>query len=88
MIRQFVVDPDLQQFLAGIQSKALANVVWNITFEEDAPLLPSNPSTVRRSLMFSKGGYTDDATPTFEYNAFIQNLDGSSEVVVSSPRGL
>lgn len=85
MIRQFVLSPELQQFVQGLQSKATANVEFNIDFgSEEAPAIPTNPNTVRRSLMFSK---VDPDNPT-EYNAFIQNLDGSSETAVSVPRGL
>ncbi len=87
MITQFTVSPELQQFLSGLDSKALTNVIWNITFDGDAPALPTNPTTVRRSLMFSKLDFSDDATPTEEYNAYIQNLDGTSETAVSVPRG-
>ncbi len=88
MNRQFTLSSELQQFLSGLQSKALANVVFSISFVGDAPTLPSNPSTVRRSLMFSKLSYTLDATPTAEFNCFIQNLDGTLSSSVSVPRGI
>lgn len=88
MITQFTLSPELQQFLSGIESKAFTNVVWDITFEGTAPTLPSNPATIRRSLLFSRLSFTEEATPVEEYNCFIQNLDGSFETSVSTPRGL
>lgn len=86
--QQYPLSSELQAFLSGIESNSMTNVLWNVTFTDDAPALPSNPTAVRRSLMFSRLDWTDDATPTEEYNAYIQNLDGSSEQPVSVPRGL
>ena len=89
MLQQFTLSPELQQFVSGLQSKAVANVQFNIDFgDEEAPALPTNPNTVRRSLMFSKVDFTDEATPVEEYNCFIQNLDGTTETPVSVPREL
>lgn len=88
MISQFTVPPELQQFLSGVPSIALANVVWDIVFPDDAPVLPTNPGAVRRVLIFDKGAYSEDATPTFEYDCYIENLDGSNIVPVTYPRGV
>ena len=88
MIDQFVVAPELQKFLSGVDSKALVNILWDIPFDGSADLLPSNPTAARRSLMFSRGGYSVDATPNpIEFNCYLKNLDGSSEMAVTTPRG-
>lgn len=88
MIRQFHVPAELQQFLSGVESKALINVVWDITFPGDAPLIPTNPNTTRRALMFSRIGEDAAATPDSEFNCYLANVDGSSEQPVTTPRGL
>jgi hypothetical protein len=82
MIIQYTLSPELQQFLSGLQSKAVANVVFDATFSGDPPTLPSNPSTVRRSIMISRL----DSTP--EFNCFIKNMDGSGEIEISNPRSI
>jgi hypothetical protein len=85
--RQFTVSSELQQFLQGIGSKALTNVVWNTSFT-DPPVLPISSVSVRRSIIFDKVMTTDFATPVDEYNCFIENLNGSDEMPVTSPRTL
>lgn len=87
MLRQFQVSPELQQFLSGIESKALADVTWDVTFPGEAPLLPVNPSGTRRSLMFSRSGDDGLATPADEFNCWLANLDFSNEQEVTFPRG-
>lgn len=79
MLRQFQVTPELQQFLAGLGSKALTNVVWDLSFVGDVPVLPLSPSSVRRSLFFSKFGGA-------EFDVLVKNLDGSNSVQVTGPR--
>lgn len=86
MINQFLVPPELQQFLSGVQSKALVNVVWDQTFT-DGFILPTNPSTVKRVLLFSMSGYSADATPNpLEYNCYVENLDGTTVTAITTPR--
>lgn len=89
MITQFQVSPELQQFLQGIQSPRLVNVIWDASLNAaDLPTLPTNPSSTRRSLIFDKGIFTTGATVTLEYNVFIQNTDGTNMTQVSTPRGV
>lgn len=84
MITQYVLSPEVQQFLSGVQSKALANVVFHIHFSGDAPALPSNPSTIRKSMMMDKQSMSDEATPTLEYQCYIENMDGTRPHVIST----
>ncbi len=87
MNTQFTLSPELQQFLSGLQGRAVTGVVWNVDFgDEEIPALPTNPNTIRRSLLFSKVDFTDEATPVEEYNCFIQTLDGLNSAPVSVPR--
>ncbi len=79
MLRQFQVPAELQQFLSGVNSKALTNVTWDTSFSADAPVLPLSAESVRRSLAFSKYVST-------EYDCLIQNLDGSGAVQITEPR--
>ena len=88
MIKQFIVPPELQQFLSGLPGRSLTNVVWDIQFPAAAPVLPTNPGTTRRSLVFDKLTSTGQATPTVEYNTFIVLLDGTAGQNVSVPRGI
>lgn len=87
MLRQFAVPPEVQQFLSGLDSAALLNVVWDINFPGEAPLLPTNPSSIRRSLVFSRNGDSGHATPVEEYNCVLANLDYSNESPLTVPRG-
>lgn len=86
MINQFIVAPELQQFLTGVSSKSLTNVIWDVTFPGTAPVLPTNPNSVRRILMFDKQVPSNDATPRLEYNCFIENLDGSRQQTLTTAR--
>lgn len=85
MINKFVVSTELQQFLSGIPSPALSNILWDIQFTNDA--LPVNPSAVRRVLMFDKVDFEDLATPSPIYDCYLQALDGSALTQVTFPRG-
>lgn len=87
MLRQFQVSSELQQFLSGLDTAALDNVTFNIFFPGDAPLLPMNPSGIRRSLMFSRVEDDGMATPAPIYNCWLANLDYSSEQRVTYSRG-
>ncbi len=78
-IQQFEVAAELQQFLQGVGSRALTNVLWNMSFTDDAPLLPMSTVAVRRSLLFDKEA-------DGEFDCFIVNLDGTDEVTITTPR--
>lgn len=88
MADRFTVLPELQQYLSGVPSRALTNIIWNYSFPDGDPALPTNPATVRRSLTFSKSAATDEASPLLEYNCYISNLDGTSENQITFPRGI
>lgn len=81
MITQFTLPPELQQFLSGLSSPALGNILWDITFEEAAPALPFNPGATRRSLMFSRFDGS-------QYNVYGANIDGANEYFVTEPRDI
>lgn len=84
MIRQFHVTPELQQFLSGLGSKALTNVLWNRSYLADSPVLPLSPDSVRRALLYSHLDATQ-ATPT-EFDVFLKNLDGTAAMQITRPR--
>jgi hypothetical protein len=87
MIRQFVVAPELQQFLASIPSSALVNVVWSTEFPDGDPVLPFNPDAVRRVLIFDQGALGEEATPLIQYNGWMMNLNASGQVQITFRRG-
>lgn len=89
MIRQFVVPSDLQQFLTGLPSARLANVVWDTNIPTQTLVIPTNPQTVRRVLIFDKSGFSSHATPNpLEYNCYLKTLDLTVETEVTFARGI
>lgn len=85
LARQFVVSPELQQLLAGFNSRAVANVVLSFVPGTQATTLPSSsPTALRRSLYFSSVD-RESATPT-EFDLFIQNVNGTHVTQMTVPR--
>lgn len=83
--RQFTVSTALQQFLTGIRSRAVANVILTTSYDGTAPILPSNPDTGVRRTMYYSHLDTESATP-IEFDVFVQNLNGSGATQITSPR--
>lgn len=88
MQQTFVVAPELQQFLSGLDSPALDNVLFDVDYTADV-LLPQNPDATRRILFFSKAAYSADATPNpDEVNCYRQNLNGTATEQITFARGI
>ena len=85
-MKKFVVVPELQDFLSGVDSRALDNVLFDVAYNEDS-LLPQNPDATRRILFFDKAETVMGATPSpTEYNCYRQDLNGTSIEQITYPR--
>jgi hypothetical protein len=77
--RRFTVSRELQAYLAGMGSRSVRNAIYYFNTDSSTPELPSNPETIRLSLVY-------DRIDSGQYNAYISNTDGTGEEVVTDPR--
>jgi hypothetical protein len=82
--RKFFLSLRTQQFLAGVGSASVRNVVMDRSYTGEDPVIPSDPdNAVRRAVVFS----SLDAAPTpDEYDIFLRNTDGTVTTQITFER--